>query len=103
LVGGDKKNEASWTYADAEGEPLDHVNVSPSSPIFFMWQAWRQFGTLPVKGDYADQPIKLLAQIEAIEMVVSANQMINSNDGDWSKLTAEQVAMINWLAKVKDV
>jgi len=68
-----------------------------------MWQAWRQFGTLPVKGDYADQPIKLLAQIEAIEMVVSANQMINSNDGDWSKLTAEQVAMINWLAKVKDV
>jgi len=103
LVGGEKRTEASWTYADAEGEPLDHVNVSPSSPIFFMWKSYRQFGTLPVKGDYADQPIKLLAQIEAIEMVVSANEMIESNDGDWSKLTADQVAMVRWLAKVKNV
>ena len=35
-------------------------------------------------------------------MVVGANQIINSKDADWSKLTSEQVAIIQWLAKVKN-
>ena len=102
LVGSEKNTEASWIYNDAEGEPLDHVKVSPFSPIFFMWQAWRQFGTLPVKGGYFDQPLQLMAQIEAIEMVVGANQIINSPDSDWSQLTADQTEMIGWLKKVKN-
>jgi hypothetical protein len=100
LVGGDEAREASWAYTDDEGKPLDWVGVSPSSPIFFMWRAWRQHGTLPVKGDYADQPIHLLAQIEAIEMVVGMKTIIEADDSDWTKLTAEQVAMKRWLDKV---
>ena len=80
---------------------MDWVRVSPSSPIFYMWQAWRQYGHLPVKGDYSEQPVSLMAQIEAIEMVVSANQILNSKDADWSQLTADQTAITQWLAKVK--
>ena len=100
-MGGGQNKEASWTYNDEDGNPLDHVRVSPSSSIFFMWRAWREHGQLPVKGDYSDQPICLMAQIEALEMVANTRQITNSNDSDWSTLTADQIAMMRWLDKVK--
>ena len=103
MVGGDQKTEASWTYTDDDGKPLDWVCVSPSSSIFFMWRAWRRFGHLPVAGDYSVQPIHLMAQIEAVEMIVGMSQITETEGGDWSKLSGEQIAMKKWLDKVKNV
>lgn len=64
-----------------------------------MWRARERHGLWPSSGGWEHQPLPLLVQIEAIDLVHKTYIYKNSKNSDWSKLTKTQLELITELDK----
>jgi len=63
-----------------------------------MWQAWRGHGTLPEPGGWLQQPLAIMIQIQAIELVYNTWQRRRSKEGlPFETATATEAAIIKAL------
>lgn len=65
-----------------------------SGSVFSMWQAYRYKNILPRSGGWENQPLFVLAQIEAIDLIYSTWRYIRSDNSDWGKLSATQTEIV---------
>lgn len=49
---------------------------------------------LPEVGGWLSQPLAFLAEIEAVDLVVSTYQYISEKDAKWDKLNSTQMAIL---------
>ena len=59
-----------------------------------MWQARERFGVMPLQGGWMSQPLPLLVQIDAIDLVHKTWMYKNSKGYQMSKLTPTQADII---------
>jgi len=59
-----------------------------------MWRARERFGTMPLEGGWLSQPLPLLVQIDAIDLVYKTFQYRNSKNYKMSLLTPTQADII---------
>lgn len=64
-----------------------------------MWYENRRTGIWPRAGGWLDQPLSLLVQMKAIELVVDTKTYLMSKESNWGKLTKLQADMIRWLGR----
>jgi len=64
-----------------------------------MWYENRQTGIWPRAGGWLDQPLSLLTQIKAIDLLVSTKTYLMSKESNWGKLTRLQADLIRWLGR----
>lgn len=86
---GDETSAWLWTG--------DHAIARSSTAIFSMWQVWKRHGRFPQSGGWLDQPLALIAQIEAIDMVYETMRFYTAEKADWSKMSATQLDIIKEL------
>ncbi len=85
---GDHRDEIGWTFGD------NTVTIGSPSPAFSAWYALHKYNKYPKQGGWLDQPLSLLAQIEAIDLVVSTYQYIGVKDAKWDRLNGTQLEII---------
>lgn len=90
---GDHRDEIGWIFGDSI------VTTGSPSPAFSAWYALHKYNKYPRDGGWLDQPLSLLAQIEAIDLVVSTYRFIGQEKADWTKLNATQRAIITEFEK----
>ena len=89
IGGGDDDETCSWDMSDESA----NINITA---IFDMWQEWKK-GILPRAGGWFDQPLNLIQQIKAIELVFITYAEKKKSTCDWTKFTATQIEIIRWL------
>jgi uncharacterized protein YbdZ (MbtH family) len=62
-----------------------------------MWRAWREHGKLPNGGGWLDQPLAILAQIEAIETVYTTMRYKTAEGAKWETMTPLQLDIVREL------
>ena len=75
------------------------MTTGSPSPAFSAWYALHKYNKYPKEGGWLDQPLSLLAQIEAIDLVVSTYQYIGVKDAKWDKLNGTQLEIIRQFGK----
>ena len=75
------------------------MTTGSPSPAFSAWYALHKYNKYPKEGGWLDQPLSLLAQIEAIDLVVSTYQFIGTEGAKWDRLTATQRMIIREFGK----
>ena len=75
----------------------DTVAAWGNAAIYQMWRAWRDHGRLPNSGGWLDQPLAILAQIEAIETVYTTMSYKTSKDAKWENMTPLQLDIVREL------
>lgn len=61
-----------------------------SVSILETWQQWRKWGTLPAAGGWLDQPLGMLAQMSALNLVFETWQFYRSSECDFAKMSPTQ-------------
>jgi hypothetical protein len=96
-----------WQWAGGDNDPdaepawdfgRGRVDVLFSAG-FFGWWSWRNYGIFPRSGGWHEQPLAALVRNEAMDMVYSTRRFMMQKDSDWSKLTATQRALADWLGE----
>lgn len=67
-------------------------------PLIDMWQMYNK-GILPYSGGWADQPLRVLALIGAVDMVYVTVVNSLNKDFDYKDFTVTQVKLLSWLEK----
>jgi hypothetical protein len=75
----------------------DESVTAAHSAVFTAWRHWRDKCVYPAAGGYLNQPLALLVQIEAIDLVYQTWAQKTAKDFDWSKFTATQREIIKVL------
>ena len=89
-TGSGDDDESGWEFGAGRVE-------TRMGAAFELWQAWKFHNALPQAGGWLDQPLDLLAQIGAVDLVYSTKVYLDTKGSDWSKLTATQRELIAWL------
>ena len=89
----DKQRESSWHI----GENV--VSTGAGSATFSAWWYLKYHNQLPEVGGWLSQPLAFLAEIEAVDLVVSTYQYIGEKEAKWDKLNATQLAIIQELGQ----
>jgi hypothetical protein len=84
--GGGGEETSAWTWGDK-------VTAWMGGTVYKLWQAWKR-GLLPTAGGWLDQPLALLVQIEAIELVHQTYRYMAQEKADMSKLSATQMSIL---------
>lgn len=87
--GGDE--QSTWRFNN------ETVAVGLPAAVIQQWKQWKQFGTLPERGGWKDQPLKTLVAIEAIDLVYRTATTLQDEKADWSEFSKTQVALISEL------
>ena len=66
---------------------------------FSAWWYLKYHNQLPEVGGWLSQPLAFLAEIEAVDLVVSTYQYIGEKDAKWDKLNSTQLAIIQELGQ----
>lgn len=66
-------------------------------PLHEMWVQWRTSGTLPVRGGWLDQPLRLLVGINALEEAYAAWTAFRRPDFKAADHSANHRRMITWI------
>jgi hypothetical protein len=85
---GDEKSGWAWDK--------DTVTAWLGGAIYKVWQSWKR-GQLPMTGGWLDQPLALLVQIEAIDLVHQTYRYMAQEKADMGKLSATQMDVIRRL------
>lgn len=62
-----------------------------------MWQSWKKHGIFPLAGGWLDQPLALLVQIEAIEIVHQTMKYKTADGAKWETMTPLQLDIVREL------
>ena len=73
------------------------VITNPGGAIFKMWRLWQRTGQLPKSGGWLDQPLEILVQFEALEMVYQTMRYKTAEGSKWENLTALQLDIVREL------
>ena len=84
----ERRKESSWDFG------IDNVATGAGSSAFSAWWHMKTNHILPEVGGWLSQPLAFLAEIEAIDLVVSTYQFISTKEADWTKLNATQRKII---------
>jgi len=91
-VDGPNKGESGWDIGEDEAE------ITPTRSSIRAWEYYKMSGGgLPYEGGYLNQPLSLLVQIEAIELIYSTIQFIRTKDSDWTLLTPTQLDIVRYV------
>ena len=63
------------------------------------WRAYKENGILPFAGGWLDQPLDVLAQITAVDLVVDTLQNAMKPEFNYNLFNATQRELIAWLEK----
>ncbi len=85
MVHGGDDNESLWTFND------NGVTANMGGSIFSQWQNWRHKNILPRLGGWQDQPLFVLSQMAAIDLVYGTLEYTSTKDADWGKLSPTQI------------
>ena len=88
---GDGGEGGRWTWKS------DTVRASFGGAIFQIWRQWQHTGQLPEAGGWYDQPLDVLAQIQAIETVYQTMRYKTSEGSKWETMTALQLDIVREL------
>lgn len=78
------------TWRSEKGGVYAPLTVS----ILETWQQWRRWGTMPAGGGWLDQPLQMLVQMAAINLVFETWQFYRSEQCDFAKMSPTQLWLI---------
>lgn len=85
--------DSNWTF---DG---DVIHITPTTSIISMWEEYARNKILPYPGGWARQPLRVLVQIHAVDLVVNTYRVKNAPDADWSQFSPTQIHIIREMEK----